>query len=56
MDVDEILKELVERKTRMQSYTPFNLDATVTVRMLSFALQMWGSSQAKPFIPYILGA
>lgn len=31
MDVDEILKELVERKTRMQSYAPFNLDATIQV-------------------------
>lgn len=31
MDGDEILREIVERKTRMQSYTPFNLDATVQV-------------------------
>jgi hypothetical protein len=33
MDVDDVLKELVERKTRMQSYTPFNLDATVQVHI-----------------------
>ena len=36
MDVDEVLKELVERKTRMQSYSAFNLDAAVAVRLVSF--------------------
>ena len=36
MDVDEVLKELVERKTRMQSYSAFNLDAAVAVRLVPF--------------------
>jgi hypothetical protein len=40
MDVDDVLKELVERKTRMQSYTPFNLDASVQVHIGQLHLRL----------------
>jgi len=31
VSVDEVLKELVERKSKLQSFTPFNLDYAVEV-------------------------
>lgn len=31
VNVDEVLKELVERKSKLQSFTPFNLDYAVEV-------------------------
>jgi hypothetical protein len=32
LNADDVLKEIVERKSKLQSYMPFNLSATVTVR------------------------
>lgn len=43
INVDDVLRELVERKSKMQSYSQFNLDAAVAVSTvpLPFIFGLW---------------